>query len=73
MTFMDKNKFSSLVEDEIRTRQITPIEAIIRLCEEREIEVESVSSLLTPKIKALVKNEASKMNLLKADKSSRLY
>lgn len=73
MTFMDKNKFSSLVEDEIRTRQITPIEAIIRLCEEREIEVESVSSLLTPKIKALVKNEASKMNLLKSDKSSRLY
>jgi hypothetical protein len=59
-----KQTFTALIEKVVREEKMSYIEAILHLCEEREIDPLDIGKLITPSIKAKVEAEAMKQNLL---------
>lgn len=67
--FMSQAKFSSDIEDLVKTSDLTYIESIVHYCEENSIEIETVSKLISKPLKERIRCEAMDLNYLK--KSSR--
>jgi hypothetical protein len=65
VTFLTAADFSTLVEQKATKSAITHLEAVQLVCEERNIEFESVRGLLTKPLKAILTEEATKAHLLK--------
>lgn len=65
VTFLTAADFSALVERKAATSAITHLEAVQLVCEERNIEFESVRLLITKALKAVLTVEATKAHLLK--------
>ena len=65
--FMTQGKFTSLVESRVKDRQglINYIEAVTSICEEFEIEVETVSKLISKPLKDKIKWDAQQLNYIK--------
>lgn len=64
-TFLTSEKFILLLEDTITEKRISYIDAICHICYVHNIEIESIAGLISPKIRKLIQNEASGMNLLR--------
>ena len=62
--FLTKPKFSKLVEDTVRSKRISYMDAIIWLCEEHSIEIEDCRKFISPIIKDKLEAEARKLNFL---------
>ena len=65
--FMTQGKFTSLVEDRVKDSHglINYIEAVASVCEEFEIEVETVSKLISKPLKDKIKWDAQQLNYIK--------
>mgnify|MGYP001400842237 FL=1 len=65
--FMTQGKFTSLVENRVKASQglINYIEAVTSVCEEFEIEVETVSKLISKPLKDKIKWDAQQLNYIK--------
>ena len=65
--FMTQGKFTSLVEARVKDSQslINYIEAVTSICEEFEIEVETVSKLISKPLKDKIKWDAQQLNYIK--------
>jgi len=65
--FMTQGKFTSLVEMRVKDSQglINYIEAVASVCEEFEIEVETVSKLISKPLKDKIKWDAQQLNYIK--------
>jgi|TARA_R100001463_G_scaffold29096_2_gene66390 hypothetical protein len=65
--FMTQGKFTSLVEMRVKESQglINYIEAVASVCEEFEIEVETVSKLISKPLKDKIKWDAQQLNYIK--------
>ena len=65
--FMTQGKFTSLVEDRVKASQglINYIEGVASVCEEFEIEVETVSKLISKPLKDKIKWDAQQLNYIK--------
>jgi len=65
--FMTQGKFTSLVETRVKESQglINYIEAVTSVCEEFEIEVETVSKLISKPLKDKIKWDAQQLNYIK--------
>ena len=65
--FMTQGKFASLVEDRVKESNglINYIEAVASVCEEFEIEVETVSKLISKPLKDKIKWDAQQLNYMK--------
>ncbi|MBU38060.1 MAG: hypothetical protein CMA59_00895 [Euryarchaeota archaeon] len=65
--FMTQSKFASLVEDRVKESNglINYIEAVASVCEEFEIEVETVSKLISKPLKDKIKWDAQQLNYMK--------
>jgi hypothetical protein len=65
--FMTQGKFTSLVEMRVKESQglINYIEAVASVCEEFEIEVETVSKLISKPLKDKLKWDAQQLNYIK--------
>ena len=61
---LTKASFTQIIEDLVHLEQMTYIEAILHLCEERGIDPADVSKLVTPAIKAKLEVEGMAANLL---------
>lgn len=61
---LTKASFTQIVEDLVRKEQMTYIEAILHLCEERGIDPSDVGKLVTPAIKSKLEAEGMAANLL---------
>lgn len=70
--FIDSATFISLMENIMREKSISHIEAILEICRVKNMEPESVPELLTPKIRKLIQNEAASMNMMKKKTTRRL-
>jgi len=63
-------KFSVIIEETVRDKKISYMDAIVWWCEENEMEVEVAAKLLSGLIKDKIRREAEDLNYL--EKSARL-
>ena len=63
-TFLTKSKFSLLVEECVKDKRITYMDAILDICERNNIEPEDVRKFVSPIIKGKLEAEAMQLNLL---------
>ena len=65
--FMTQGKFTSLVEDRVKDSigLINYIEGVASVCEEFEIEVETVGKLISKPLKDKIKWDAQQLNYIK--------
>lgn len=64
-TLLDSAAFADLVETMMRKKNVSHIEAILEICKERNLDVESIPELLTPKLRKRIADEATSVNMLK--------
>lgn len=69
--FLTPGAFSCMLITMMRDKNISHIDAILELCKERNIEIESIPELLTPQLKKLIKNEAISLNFIRSKSGSR--
>jgi hypothetical protein len=62
--FLNKNKFTRLIENTVSELKITYMEAILYVCEKNDIEPEDVSKFISTVIKNKVEAEAMNLNFL---------
>ena len=70
--FLDKNKFTTDIEQLVLTTELNYIEALVSYCEENNIEFESVGKLIAKPLKDKLKAEATELNYLKRTSKSKL-
>ena len=65
--FMTQGKFTSLVEDRVKASNglINYIEGVATVCEEFEIEVETVNKSISKPLKDKIKWDAQQLNYIK--------
>ena len=65
--FMTQSKFSSLVEDVVKNSNglVNYIDAVVVVCDEYEIEVETVNKLISRPLKDKIKYNAQQLNYVK--------
>jgi len=64
LEFMDGKKFTKLVETYIRKKQMGPIEAIVLVCEENNLEVTDAGKYLSPSLLSKLEAEAMERNYI---------
>ncbi len=65
----DINKFSNSIENIVRNKGCSYLEAVILYCEETGFELELVPKTITSNLKSKLKVEADKLNLLRKQKT----
>jgi Phage late-transcription coactivator len=62
-------QFSLMIEDLARKLECNHMDAIVHHCQETGFEIEVASTLVSPKLKNLIRDEAVSLNLLKKEGS----
>ena len=62
--FLNKAKFSKLIEKEVIQKSIGYMEAILLVCSQNDIEPEDVKKFISPVIKDKLEAEAMDLNIL---------
>ena len=70
--FLSKDKFAEEIESIVQNTNMNHIDAIVEFCEEKGIEVESVSKLISRPLKEKIKYEAQELNYLKKTSRGKL-
>jgi KaiC/GvpD/RAD55 family RecA-like ATPase len=68
MNLMNSKKFGLLIEDIVKKKKITYMDAVIKYCEDNDIDLSSVGPLVNKSLKEKIKEEAQKLNMV--EKSS---
>ena len=61
--FLTKSKFTKLIEKTVAELKIPYMDAIIKVCENNEIEMDDVRKFVSPVIKDKLEAEAMELNL----------
>lgn len=69
---MNSKEFSLKIESIVKEKHTTYMEAVILYCEQNEIDVSSVSSLISKNLKEKIKMEAVDLRMLKIPKCGQL-
>ena len=70
--FISKEKFAEEIESLVNNTSMTYIEAIVEFCEDKGIDIESVSKLVSKPLKEKIKYEATELNYLKKTSRGKL-
>ena len=62
--FLTKSKFTKLIEKTVAELKIPYMDAIIKVCENNEIEIDDVKKFVSPVIKDKLEAEAMELKLL---------
>ena len=65
---MNSKKFGLIIEGIVREKKITYLDAVIKYCDENEIDTATVGPLINKSLKEKIQIEAEKLNLI--EKSS---
>lgn len=68
LNFITQEKFIDLVENIVKTKKMSYMDAIVFVCEDMHLEYESIPKLITVKMKKLIRNEALSANMMKKKK-----
>lgn len=63
--FSNANEFSLYIEETVSEKKLSYMEAIITYCEEADIDVESIKSLVNKSLKEKIQCEAEELNYFK--------
>ncbi len=62
--FLTKSKFTKLIEKTVAELKIPYMDAIIKVCENNEIEIDDVKKFVSPVIRDKLEAEAMELNFL---------
>ena len=62
--FLTKSKFTKIIESTVAELKIPYMDAIIKVCEKNEIEIEDIRKFISPVIKDKLEAEAMELNFL---------
>ena len=62
--FLTKSKFTKLIESTVADLKIPYMDAIIKVCETNDIEIEDIRKFISPVIKDKLEAEAMDLNFL---------
>jgi hypothetical protein len=62
--FLNKKKFTKMIEEEVRKNNLSYIDAVVNLCENNGIEIEDVKKFLSTSVKERIEVEAMRLNFL---------
>jgi len=68
MNLMNSKKFGLIIEDMVKKQKIPYMDAVIKYCEENDIDLSSVGPLINKPLKEKIKEEAQNLNMV--EKSS---
>ena len=60
-------EFSNVIFDKVNSGKIEYIDAIVSYCEEQELDIDSIISLISPALKSKMEEEAIALRLVKAN------
>ncbi len=63
--FRSPNEFGIFIDEMVNRLNITYMEAVINYCNELEIDIESVGSLISQKLREKIQVEAEQANMMK--------
>tara|TARA_Y100000114_G_scaffold149086_1_gene162822 strand:+ start:792 stop:1034 length:243 start_codon:yes stop_codon:yes gene_type:complete len=64
LEFLNKNKFTKLIETTVVDLKLSYMDAILHLCEKNDIDPEDVKKFVSPIIKGKLEAEAMSLNFL---------
>jgi len=64
MKLMNSKKFSLIIEGIVREKRIPYMDAVIKYCDENEIDTSTVGPLINKQLKEKIQREAEKLNLV---------
>lgn len=62
--FLNKSKFTKIVEETVIDKKITYMDAVLYICEMNSIDPEDVKKFISPIIKGKIEAEAMSLNFL---------
>ena len=62
--FMNKKKFTKMVEDCVRTKSMSYMDTVVYLCEQNNLEIEDVKKYIATSVKEKIEMEAMNLNFL---------
>lgn len=65
LSLMTPDRFTDTLDRTVREKNISYLDAIMYICENLGIEIETIPRLMTPRIKKILTSEANGLNLLK--------
>ena len=65
MSIITPNKFAMLVEDIVRKKRISYIDAVVLYCTENQIDPSTTKSMINKNLKEKIAYEAQGLNMLK--------
>lgn len=72
--FLCSSKFSQIIEELVKNNQeMNYIDAIVFYCEENNLEVDSISKLISKPLKEKIKCDAINLNFLKRTSRAKLF
>jgi len=63
---MNSKEFSLLIEGIVRKKRCTYMDAVVLYCDENEIDISTVKSMVSKSLKEKIKAEAERLNMLKS-------
>ena len=70
--FMNSAKFSAEIEKLVKNEKINYIDAIVLFCEENNIEIDSITKLVSKPLKEKLKCDAQQLNFMKRTTRAKL-
>ncbi len=61
---MSKKKFTRMVEDTVKKKSLTYMDAVVHLCDDNQLEIEDVKKYIATSIKEKIEMEAMNLNYL---------
>lgn len=61
---LNKNKLTKMVEQTVKRKKLSYIDAIVHICEQNNIEIEDISKFISPAIKSKIEVEAQNLNYM---------
>ena len=66
---MNSKEFSLIIEDIVKKhKDMSYVDAIVKYCEENNIEIETTARLITKQLKEKIQHQSAQLNLLKGRK-----
>ena len=70
---MNSKEFSLIIEDIVKKhKELSYVEAIVKYCDENNIEIETTARLITKQLKEKIQHQSAQLNLLKGGKPGML-
>ena len=70
---MNSKEFSLIIEDIVKKhKELSYVDAIVKYCDENNIEIETTSRLITKQLKEKIQHQSAQLNLLKGGKPGML-